>query len=211
LSRAVGDEFERFLNTGRVSNWNKFTAKRVRYSHRVNWTQNNPLSLDFFNVQPAPNVCNLPTTGTLLQDQALALQAIRVTIIPTPAVVTGTAAVAVPEACRNLIQNGTFLLRVGDRDVVTSAGVIGLDAFPSGGGPSIDAAFAGTGPFLAYNVVNGLPVASNAWQCSPWFPVLPGRQIAGRVTWPAAYDAGASNVINCRVDLEGVLITPANN
>jgi hypothetical protein len=227
LSRSMSLAFAHVGRTGRNPDWNRFNVRRVKYFHRQVFstgTSDAVRSLSFFGANQALAVTNIPQQGRLDQDTALWLQAVRV-VVDSGVDATGAGqatgaqstnsntATAVAELIRIIIKTGTLTLRVGDRDVVTPHGVYGLEAFPAGGGVQIDAALATTATSASHQIAgvnNGAPFASNAWLCQPWFPVLPGKPIVGNITWPVNIQGIASTTITCRMELEGLLVSPAN-
>lgn len=196
-------------------------ARRATYWHRVmvNATATNQTNIPLFSnaTNTVLGTTNLPQPGFLPTQQPMWLTG--VSIEPQPGSITiagngngaggqmvdaaATDPIANAEEIRALFQTGSFQLKVGDYIVVDN---YGLGQFPAAGGIFTGAAeFTGGFGFMA---LNGFPTADNMYKCTPWYPILPQKQIVGQLTWNAANTVTTTFAI--KVTLHGIQVTPSN-
>lgn len=196
-------------------------ARRATYWHRVlvNATATNQTLIQLFSnaTNTVAGTTNFPQPGFLPTQQPMWLTGVSVEPEPGCTTIAGNGngaggqlvdtavgdPVANAEEIRALFQTGSLQIKVGDFVVVDN---YGLGQFPSAGGIYNGAAM-GTGGF-ALMALNGLPTADNMYKCTPWYPILPQKQIAGQLTWNAANTVTTAFVI--KVTLHGIQVTPSN-
>lgn len=217
---------------------NRFHTRRHKFYHRVDYVTGGQASLSFFNVAPAKWICNLPLQGNLAQEQFFRLDAVRVwaetgitaaatyTRAAAGANIAGSAAAATgvtttqvqlanAEELRTIFQGGMLTVNIGDKKPLDQ--IYSLNSFPQGGGSDVAAALAAASnsATTAFNyeasvvVNNGSPSVANVYSLNPPFPVLPGKVISATMEWQAALAITTAAII--RVELDGVLCSPANN
>lgn len=237
LSPAMSQAFDLVMK-GQQPDPNKFFTRRTKFYHRMDYATGGQAQLQFFNVAPSKWICNLPLQSQLAQEQAFKLEKIRIwpeTGITAAATFTRAAAgsmiggvaaaatgvatistqITVAEELRTIFLGGAFTLRVGDKNVVDA--MYSLNSFPQGGGMKLDGGFGvdsnssttGFNYDAALVLNNGDASVSNTYDLKPAYPILPGKTIYGLMEWQAALAVTTAFVV--RVELDGVLVSPANN
>ena len=187
------------------------------YWHAKDYAAAGTTSETFFNVGPSPNVCNLPTNGTIEANTAFLCQSIHFKLtsgktIAGAAVTNGEQidsgalqAVDLVEDLRNvLVSNSEITFSVAERQIIHE---LGLDCFPWGGGADVSMSIAATGAGAVIN--NGVAHASNGYAITPnpWI-ILPGQQIRLNVRFPALVPTDVAATWTWR--LRGLLVSASN-
>lgn len=236
----AGSAAAQMVMAGKLPDPNKWNVRRHKFFHRVDYAAAGQTSIQLFsNVSPSKFICNLPVQGSLPAETFFKLEAVRVTpetgvtsasnnAATTNAATTDAvnghqsisrAATAqstvdtvagVIEDLRQVFAQGILTIKCGDRKIVDE--VYGLHNFPSGSQVTVDGSYGGTTTANSNRETmlfqNGDPRNDNAWKLTPAFPILPQKQISGLLEWQAAFAVNDAFVL--RVELEGVLLTPAN-
>lgn len=211
------------IYAGQGVNPNKFFVRPHAYFHRIDYAAAGAATLNLFNVNPAPFVCNLPIQGTIANETAFRLDCVRVRPITGIVSVSnytraaggsqlGANLTAFPNAeeVRTIMENGALTISVGDKNIVDNQ--FDLTRFPAGRGFSMSTAAAtttGSTNAEAAQFSNGQPDSSNGQWWRPGFMILPGKRIQGQIVWPGTL--AVTTGFQIVVELCGLLVSPSNN
>lgn len=174
-------------------------------------------SLTFFNATRAPHVTNWPSNSGLGSNQAFWLTGASITMeygwntagtavaANIGQTVAGATQVLTMEFIRGLLQGGNNKLSVGGQEVFD---VYGCQNFPSGGGPVADIKFADSDQaagIMTLMMGNGMAVNTNIWEQTPWYPILPQKEVRWEIDW--AHPTDGPGAVVARVELRGLLVS----
>lgn len=207
---------------GRMSEINRdqFVVRRHTYFHQIAFAGAQTMQL--FNVNYDPFVCNLPNPQQFAQEELFLLQAPRV-VLPKgidansalaaslnsvfEADASVTTAVALQRSIESVMYAGTWNLNIGKRQLLKDQP--GLLRYPAGQG--IDGFGWGMTTTASRTIGgqvqnNGAPVVGNAFPAEPYL-VLGNERIDSQLTFKSAIAPASTFPI--RFELEGIVITPA--
>lgn len=223
---------------GRLPDPNRWRVRRHKFYHRVDYAAAGATSIQLFNVAPSDFICNMPAQGQLGAEQFFKTMAIR--IVPetgitsaangatttnavgtdaanghqsttrTSALTTVDTVAGVLEDLRQVFAAGSLTIKYGDQPVVDAQ--FGLHNFPAGSMPTADLAYsagqAANTTLLSAIFKNGEASNTNGWFLTPAVPLLPQKPVRGELRWQTA--VAVSDAFVLRIELEGILLTPAN-